>query len=89
MYSPKRAKQIKANPATRLLFSSEQITSEVKTRALAEKDEAIRLIDRMIEIWESLRGKIEPGVHGPCCMDHPEGCLIMVFFDTGDNLDAT
>ena len=25
----------------------------------------------------------------PCCMDHPEGCLIMVFFNTGDNLDAT
>ena len=24
-----------------------------------------------------------------CCMDHPEGCLIMVFFNTGDNLDAT
>ena len=28
-------------------------------------------------------------VNGPCCMDHPEGCLIMVFFNTGDNLDAT
>ena len=26
---------------------------------------------------------------GPCCMDHPEGCLIIVFFNTGDNLDAT
>ncbi len=25
----------------------------------------------------------------PCCMDHPEGCLIIVFFNTGDNLDAT
>ena len=24
-----------------------------------------------------------------CCMDHPEGCLIIVFFNTGDNLDAT
>ena len=22
-------------------------------------------------------------------MDHPEGCLIIVFFNTGDNLDAT
>ena len=29
------------------------------------------------------------GCDGPCCMDHPEGCLIMVFFNTGDNLDAT
>ena len=28
-------------------------------------------------------------VAGPCCMDHPEGCLIIVFFNTGDNLDAT
>ena len=27
--------------------------------------------------------------HGPCCMDHPEGYVIMVFFNTGDNLDAT
>ena len=25
----------------------------------------------------------------PCCMDHPEGCYIIVFFNTGDNLDAT
>ena len=24
-----------------------------------------------------------------CCMDHPEGCLIIVFSNTGDNLDAT
>ena len=22
----------------------------------------------------------------PCCMDHPEGCLIIMFFNTGDNL---
>ena len=29
------------------------------------------------------------GAKGPCCMDHPEGCLIIVFFNTGDNLDAT
>ena len=29
------------------------------------------------------------GEGGPCCMDHPEGCLIIVFFNTGDNLDAT
>ena len=27
--------------------------------------------------------------HRPCCMDHPEGYLIIVFFNTGDNLDAT
>ena len=30
-----------------------------------------------------------PGFARPCCMDHPEGCLIIVFFNTGDNLDAT
>ncbi len=29
------------------------------------------------------------GPDRPCCMDHPEGCLIIVFFNTGDNLDAT
>ena len=37
-----------------------------------------------------LRHYLEQGMSkGPCCMDHPEGCLIMVFFNTGDNLDAT
>ena len=38
-----------------------------------------------------LRNLQDSGVvsSGPCCMDHPEGCLIMVFFNTGDNLDAT
>ena len=36
-----------------------------------------------------LEGLPEARVTGPCCMDHPEGCLIMVFFNTGDNLDAT
>ena len=29
------------------------------------------------------------GADKRCCMDHPEGCLIIVFFNTGDNLDAT
>ena len=31
----------------------------------------------------------EPYTEGPWCMDHPEGYLIIVFFNTGDNLDAT
>ena len=35
------------------------------------------------------RGLVQLGPDGPCCMDHPEGCLIIVFFNTGDNLDAT
>ena len=41
---------------------------------------------------EELRARIrelEGRLYRPCCMDHPEGCLIMVFFNTGDNLDAT
>ena len=63
LYPPNRARQIKANPMTRLLFSSESITPQVKARALAEKDEAIRLIDRMIELWESVSGKVDPVVH--------------------------
>ena len=37
----------------------------------------------------AMRELAKAGVMGPCCMDHPEGCLIMVFFNTGDNLDAT
>ena len=35
----------------------------------------------------SMRGATPCG--RPCCMDHPEGYLIIVFFNTGDNLDAT
>ena len=29
-----------------------------------------------------------PGA-GPCCMDHPEGCLIIGFFNAGGSLNAT
>ena len=32
---------------------------------------------------------LSEAIRRPCCMDHPEGCLIIVFFNTGDNLDAT
>ena len=42
-------------------------------------DHAVARADRLV-----LTGWVRP-----CCMDHPEGCLIMVFFNTGDNLDAT
>ena len=41
------------------------------------------------EVEEGHIGTFTTLMGGPCCMDHPEGCLIMVFFNTGDNLDAT
>ena len=63
MYPSRRADQIRANPATRLLYRKEPITAQVKARALAEKDEAIDLIDQMLKQWESVRDKIEPAVH--------------------------
>ena len=37
----------------------------------------------------SCRGAARNEHEKRCCMDHPEGCLIIVFFNTGDNLDAT
>ncbi len=47
---------------------------------------------RIIIVFHFLRqtlGTQEAPSNRPCCMDHPEGCLIIVFFNTGDNLDAT
>ena len=40
-------------------------------------------------IPSALIAQREPVREQRCCMDHPEGCLIIVFFNTGDNLDAT
>ena len=50
-----------------------------------------RSLGQVIQIVETLvRRKIRfIAIKEPCCMDHPEGCLIIVFFNTGDNLDAT
>ena len=63
MYPPERAAKIKADPRTRLLFGRELITPELKDRAIAEKDEAIHLLDKMIALWESVQGKVDPAVH--------------------------
>ena len=42
------------------------------------------------EVFGSLGGPIQAiRKTQRCCMDHPEGCLIIVFSNTGDNLDAT
>ncbi len=63
MYPDQRAAEIRALPGTRLLFVREPITPEVKARALAEKDEAIELIDRMIGLWQSVNGTVDAEVH--------------------------
>ena len=51
------------------------------------KERAVRMVFEHEREYSSQWGAVTS--IGPCCMDHPEGCLIMVFFNTGDNLDAT
>ncbi len=50
-----------------------------------------RILDRRTDATRDLfvTSNSEIPSNKPCCMDHPEGCLIIVFFNTGDNLDAT
>ena len=40
---------------------------------------------------EALSGRRAFGLNfeRPCCMDHPEGCLIIGFFNAGGSLNAT
>ena len=52
--------------------------------AIPEEYQVEYMVDRV-----NTTSTVWMGLTRPCCMDHPEGCLIMVFFNTGDNLDAT
>ena len=63
MYPRQRAAKIKAEPSTRLLFGSEPITPELKSRAIADKDQAIQLLDKMITLWQGLQDKVDAAVH--------------------------
>ena len=63
MYPLQRAEKIKTDPNVRLIFTSEPITAAHKDRAMAEKDEAIQLIDRMIGLWRSVGDKVDPSIH--------------------------
>ena len=41
------------------------------------------------EIREASPQALHHFTQGPCCMDHPEGCLIIGFFNAGGSLNAT
>ena len=75
--SPKREASLRCSDSAALEGDSGPITSQaVKNSSAANPGP--RMPDRT-----------GPHLDEPCCMDHPEGCLIIVFFNTGDNLDAT
>ena len=67
-----------------------QITSSNHRGIVASQGSVAVLIGRAVRTAPAVVVFLLPiGCAGPCCMDHPEGCLIIVFFNTGDNLDAT
>ena len=59
MYSPERAAEIKARKYSRISFNRFPITSQLKAEAMAQKNEAVELMDEAIDLWESLEGKID------------------------------
>ncbi|MDA0991768.1 MAG: hypothetical protein O3A51_13585 [Verrucomicrobia bacterium] len=63
MYPPQRAADIRANPATRLVFNQVPITPTLKAEAMAQKEGAVRRMEEAIALWRSLNGKIDPGRH--------------------------
>ena len=71
----------RTNPGNRLQYK--RVNGPYKLAMIAGTDNKLPYgnLPRLLLAWVC--------TEGPCCMDHPEGCLIMVFFNTGDNLDAT
>lgn len=65
LYPPEMVAKFKADPATRLIFGRELITPQVKARAIAEKDDAVKLVAKMVRLWESVKDKVDPEKHAP------------------------
>ena len=63
MYSPERAAEIRANPQTRMVFNQYPITPKLKAEAMAQKEDAVRLMEESIALWRSVKGKIDPQSH--------------------------
>ncbi len=67
-----------------------RVPREILAELIEEGTEAFRgILEKLFNVAMQLERSEFLGAEGPCCMDHPEGCLIIVFFNTGDNLDAT
>ncbi len=63
MYSPQRAAEIRSNPQTRMVFNQYPITPQLKAEAMSQKEDAVRLMEESIDLWQSLKGKIDPQTH--------------------------
>ena len=63
MYPPSRAAEIKANPKTRMVFNSVPITRQLRAEAMAQKDNAVQLIEQAIKQWGDLKGAIPAEEH--------------------------
>jgi alpha-glucuronidase len=59
MYSPERAMEIKARKSSRMSFDRFAITTQLKAEAVAQKNEAIRLVEETIDLWQSLESKMD------------------------------
>ena len=58
MYTPERASEIKKEDSTRLCFTPEKITKELKREMIEEKKQAIDLAREAAELWKSLKNLI-------------------------------
>ena len=63
MYSPERAAEIRANPQTRMVFNQYPITPKLKAEAMAQKEDAVRLMEESIALWRRVKGKIDQQSH--------------------------
>ena len=59
MYPPEKGAKIKANPETRMVFNKVPITPQLKAEAMAQKENAVKLMEEAIALWKSLKGKID------------------------------
>ena len=59
MYEPNKAAELKANPLTRMVFNRAPITQKLKNELMGQKNEAVRYMETSIELWKSLKGKID------------------------------
>ena len=59
MYSPAHASQIKSNDRTRLVFTPQLITEELKAEMMMEKQKAIYSAKEAAALWKTLEGRID------------------------------
>ncbi len=76
-------------PARRGFTLADQVNQLV---GASEADPDLGFMARLLALCSLPRtnpGHRKEYVRRPCCMDHPEGCLIIGFFNAGGSLNAT